>query len=180
MSGIQLRIQYLRLIHNFCDKECNDYFGRRELLSESEKNFVLTGCIPNEDLKLRPGLLSNIISTLLKQSEDSPYRFWLSSCLESWLRGSSEYEQTYCAKSGLIGFLVEYVLDSKLHCAGSLQTAFDLLGELCKGNIVTLEMILQYMDEELFERLMRTAISNLVDSNVCIRALLLTTERIRA
>ena len=147
-------------------------------MSESEKKFILGGCTPYVGLVLRSGLLSNIISTLLEQAEDSPYRFWLSSCLESWLRGSSEDEQVYCAKSGLIDFLVDYVLGNKLHCAGNLQTAFDLLGELCKGNIVTLQMVLQTMDEERFERLMSVVISNLVDSNVFIRALLLTTERI--
>ena len=149
-------------------------------MSESERIFVLGGCIPHGNLTLRPGLLSNIISTLLSQPEDSPYRFWLSSCLEAWLRGSSEYEQIYSAKSGLVAFLVDYVLDNRLQCAGNFQTAFDLLGELCKGNIVTLEMILHDMDEERFEKLMKVAISNLVDSNVFIRALLLTTERMRA
>jgi len=75
--------------------------------------------------------------------------------------------------------LVEDLLDDRLHSAGSLQTAFDLLGELCKGNVSSLTMLLEALGtEERFQRLMSVASTNLVDSNVFIRALLLSVERI--
>jgi len=74
---------------------------------------------------------------------------------------------------------VEYVLsNNQLYCSGRLQTAFDLLGELCKGNTETLNVLLDLLDGDRFERLMNVAVSHLVDSNVFIRALLLSVERI--
>ena len=66
----------------------------------------------------------------MSESDESPYRFWLASCIEAFLRGSSPREQLFVAQSGLLQHLVEEVSTPKLHCAGVLQTSFDLLGEL--------------------------------------------------
>jgi len=176
-----LRVQYLRLLHNFCDRECDNHEGRRQLLSESEEMFInRTYESKRKNVKLRDGLLMKIILAFRNEPDDSDCRFWLATCTESWLRGSSPKEQTYCAKSGLLRFLVNYVLSNQLYCSGRLQTAFDLLGELCKGNIENLYTLLNFLDEDCFERLMDVAVSNLVDSNVFIRALLLSVERVLA
>ncbi|CAN0494178.1 unnamed protein product, partial [Discosporangium mesarthrocarpum] len=43
-------------------------------------------------------------------------------------------EQLFVAGSGLLAHLVKEVTTDGLQCPGALQTAFDLLGELCKGN----------------------------------------------
>lgn len=43
-------------------------------------------------------------------------------------------EQLFIAGGGLLGHLVQEITSDGVWCAGSLQTAFDLLGELCKGN----------------------------------------------
>lgn len=175
-----LRIQYLRLLHNFCDRECDSHMGRQQLLSDSERAFIHGGCDLNSGVQLHSGLLTKVITAFRKEPEDSDCRFWLATCSESWLRGSSPKEQTFCAKSGLLRFLVDYVLSNQLYCSGRLQTAFDLLGELCKGNTETLYALLDFLDEDRFERLMNVAVSHLVDSNVFIRALLLSVERILA
>lgn len=182
-----LRIQYLRLLHNFCDRECDSHTGRRQLLSPSEQTFISSGCNHHSTIhttasfRLHPGLLTKLITAFRLEPEDSDCRFWLATCSESWLRGSSPKEQTFCAKSGLLRFLVEYVLsNNQLYCSGRLQTAFDLLGELCKGNTETLGVLLEFLDGDRFERLMNVAVSHLVDSNVFIRALLLSVERILA
>lgn len=179
-----LRVQYLRLLHNFCDRDSDNYYGRRLLLAPSERSFVFSDeCDPTSvrrPLSGRKGLLSKIIIAYKCEADDSPYKFWLASCTESYLRGSSPREQWFAARSsGLLEYLVEDLLDDRLHTAGTLQTAFDLLGELCKGNVSSLTMLLETLGtEERFQRLMSVAATNLVDSNVFIRALLLSVERI--
>lgn len=50
----------------------------------------------------------------------------------SWCR--STQEQLFISGSGLLPHLVKEITSNGMWCAGSLQTAFDLLGELCKGN----------------------------------------------
>lgn len=177
-----LCVQYLRLLHNFCDRDCDNYNGRRLLLSNTERRYIFEEChigSPTSDIsKLSPGLLSKIITAFVGESDESPYRFWLASCVESYLRGASSIEQVFVAKTGLVEHLVDDITSQRLHCAGSLQTSFDLLGELCKGNIDVLRLLVGYLDtEEKFRKLMSVASSNLVDSNVFIRSLLLSLER---
>lgn len=182
-----LRVQYLRLLHNFCDRDCDNYAGRRLLLSPSEREYVFGPPVQRRTSsgrmrrdRLRPGLFSKIISAFIREPDDSPYKFWLASCAESYLRGSSPKEQMFAVESGLLSHLVDDVLTDRLHCAGSLQTAFDLLGELCKGNVDALHVLVGGLDEERFRRLMSVAAANLVDSNVFMRALLLSVERVTA
>jgi len=185
--GSALRIQFLRLLHNFCDRDCDNYHGRRLLLSPEERYYLFSqGGHPIHDdpdhlnVPSRKGLLSKIIVAYKTEQDDSPYKFWLASCTESYLRGSSPQEQWYAARSsGLLEHLLDDVLDDRLHCAGNLQTAFDLLGELSKGNAHSLRMLLEYIKtERRFQRLMSVATANLVDSNVFVRALLLSIERV--
>lgn len=168
-----LCVQYLRLLHNFCDRDCDNYSGRRMLLSQSERAFIFesrTGPVAK-------GLLSKIIEAFINESDESPYRFWLASCIESYLRGSSPEEQVFVAKSGLLFHLMQDITSDRLHCAGSLQTSFDLLGELSKGNTCVVRLLVADLDETKFRKLMSIAAANLVDSNVFIRSLLLSLER---
>jgi len=174
-----LCVQYLRLLHNFCDRDCDNYEGRRLLLSDSERAVVFLDGNSNGDVP-QPGLLSKIIGAFMGESDESPYRFWLASCIESYLRGSSPEEQLFVAKSGLMDHLVRDVSSERLHCAGSLQTSFDLLGELGKGNAEAFKLLVSELDEEAFRKLMGVAATNLVDSNVFIRSLLLSLERLSA
>jgi hypothetical protein len=175
-----LCVQYLRLLHNFCDRDCDNYAGRRLLLSDAERKFMFAGP-PDADYdisNLAPGLLAKIIAAFIGESDESPYRFWLASCVESYLRGSSSVEQVFVARTGLLKHLISDVTSQRLHCAGSLQTSFDLLGELCKGNAEVMRLLVIDLDEDSFRKLMSVAAANLVDSNVFIRSLLLSLERI--
>ena len=175
-----LCVQYLRLLHNFCDRDCDNYAGRRLLLSDDERKFIFEHSpdMPYDISDLQPGLLCKIIAAFIGESDESPYRFWLASCVESYLRGSSPAEQVFVARSGLLQHLIDDITSERLHCAGSLQTSFDLLGELCKGNSEVLRLLVHDLDEESFRKLMSVAAANLVDSNVFIRSLLLSLERI--
>ena len=173
-----MSVQFLRLLHNFCDRDCDNHNVRRLLLSRAEREVIFSNSgrlVPANDVQ--PGLLSKVIRAFMTESDDSPYRFWLASCVESYLRGSSTQEQLFVAQSGLLLHLVEHVTSDRLHCAGSLQTSFDLLGELCKGNCELLQLLMSCLDELSFHRLMNVAASNLVDSNVFIRSLILSIER---
>lgn len=182
-----LSVQYLRLLHNFCDRDCDNYSARRLLLSKAEREYIFSDANWQEEEQafvrrnLEPGLFSKVLQAFCHESDDSPYRFWLASCAESYLRGSSPHEQWFAAKSGLLHHLVEDVLSDRLHCAGSLQTSFDLLGEVCKGNAEVLHLLtVKLEDDDQFSKLFSKAASNLVDSNVFLRSLLLTMERISA
>mmetsp|Transcript_28770 Transcript_28770/g.81152 ORF Transcript_28770/g.81152 Transcript_28770/m.81152 type:complete len:672 (+) Transcript_28770:1-2016(+) len=176
-----LCVQYLRLLHNFCDRDCDNYEGRRLLLSQAERSFifdVLPNSAQSDISHLPPGLLSKVITAFMGELDESAYRFWLASCVESYLRGSSGTEQVFVAHTGLLDHLIEDIASERLHCAGSLQTSFDLLGELCKGNAQVLGLLVNNLDEEKFRKLMSVAAANLVDSNVFIRSLILSMERI--
>lgn len=169
-----LCVQYLRLLHNFCDRDCDNYSGRRILLSDDERRFIFEDDMPPSQT---PGLLTLTIKAFCRESDESPYRFWLASCIESFLRGSSSREQEFVACL-LLDHLVKDICSDCLHCSGSLQTSFDLLGEMIKGNSVVLEKLVEQLsDEEAFRKFMSIAASNLVDSNVFIRSTLLTLER---
>jgi Protein of unknown function (DUF3689) len=177
-----LCVQYLRLLHNFCDRDCDNYPGRHSLLSPSERALIFR----KDDVETfnanppEQGLLSKIVEAFALESDESPYRFWLASCIESYLRGSSPGEQVFVARSGLLMHLVDDITSERLHCAGSLQTSFDLLGELCKGNNEVLTLLVSDLNEESFRKFMSVAAANLVDSNVFIRSLWLTLERLSA
>merc|ERR1711935_40426 len=103
MGESALCVQYLRLLHNFCDRDCDNYNGRRLLLSPAERGFIFEDChigsTPREISSLSPGLLSKVIAAFVGESDESPYRFWPASCVESYLRGSSSVEQVFVAKT---------------------------------------------------------------------------------
>jgi hypothetical protein len=173
-----LCVQFLRLVHNFCDRDVDNYSGRQLLLSQDEIAVIAGARSKDDELSVSPGLLSKIAEAFMRESDESPYRFWLASCIESFLRGSSPKEQVFVAKSGLLEHLVDEISSVKLHCAGNLQTSFDILGELAKGNPHVVRMMMSVLDESRFRKLFSVATSNLVDSNVFIRSLILTVERL--
>ena len=182
-----LRVQYLRVLHNYCDRDSDNYFECREMLSEDERRYL--DLKPNSrkgDYSCfdrhsphpsKRGLLYKLVQVLMKEPADSQYRFWLASCIEAFLRGSTDIERMYVARYGLMDFLSDEILSDKLRCAGSLQTSFDLLGELVKGDSTVLAYFVKRLSEEKFERLMSVSTANLVDSNVFVRSLLISLER---
>lgn len=175
-----LRVQFLRLVHNYADRDCENSRHKHLLLSPEERR-RLSAWDPTTPMCTRPpwgpdvpkGLLSKIVAVLMRESGDSIYRFWLSSCVESFLRGSSAKEQLFVVETGLLQHLLTEILSPGLKLAGNLQTAFDLLGELSKCNRRVLEKIEAALSEEEFGRLFKVVSSSLIDSNVFIRSLLL-------
>ncbi|EWM28574.1 Protein of unknown function DUF3689 [Nannochloropsis gaditana] len=198
-----LRVQFLRAVHNALDRDWEEEGERGE---ESSRRLALSEWEWAQVQALRQGralegsgggkvggrsgggcsLISKTVQTLVSEKEDSPYRFWLCSCLEAFLRASpADGAQLFLACWGeegraptLLPFLVEQILAEGGQCGGSAQMAFDLLGEVVKGSrrvLGRLEGDLAGM-EDGFERLMEAVQARVVDSNVFMRAVLLTVE----
>jgi len=148
-----LKIQFLRLIHNFCDRDyTNDNTSKLLLLSPDEltllKEMKTTSSTTTTNIEMthsNRGLLLKIIDTLITQPSDSIYRFWLSSCVEAFLRRATIEEQLFVARTPLLGFLLKEILDTgaSFRAQGSFQSAFDLLGEMTKANWQTLQLLNQ-------------------------------------
>ncbi|ETV79019.1 hypothetical protein, variant 1 [Aphanomyces astaci] len=170
-----LKIQFLRLIHNFCDRDVQDHTNKLLLLSPAEQHSVRTGD-RLDPARRGKGLLCKIIDVLVLQPADSIYRFWLASCVESFLRRSSPAEQLFVARTPLLAALLKEILSCGFRPSGSLQSAFDLLGEMTKNNPTTLVLFSDSMDDVQFASFMQVVVSNLVDSNVFVRSMLLSVE----
>lgn len=180
-----LRVQYLRLVHNSYDRDFLGDSNKMALLSPAERE-VLDRCSSPSEVSMDGffigsrdrGIFTRIVQTLLKEPVESVYRFWLSSCLESFLRGSGPKEQVFIAISGILSYTVTHIVDTGIRPSASanLQTAFDLLGELVKGNHHTIEMVDSALGDTNFERFMDAVMSNLVDSNVFVRSLYLSID----
>lgn len=180
-----LRVQYLRLVHNSYDRDFLGNSYKVLLLSTAEKE-LLNRCKSPGEVSLQGffigssdrGIFTRIVHTLLKEPVESVYRFWLSSCLESFLRGSGADEQVFIAISGILSYTVKHIVDMGIRpsATANLQTAFDLLGELVKGNQHTIEMVDSALGETNFSRFMDAVMSNLVDSNVFVRSLYLSID----
>jgi Trpc4-associated protein len=143
-----LRVQYLRLVHNFYDRDFLGNPNKKLVLTPAESMFIAKCSYPEqasrEGLFLTGkdrGLISQIITTLLKEPTDSIYRFWLSSCLEAFLRGSGPEEQLFVALSGALNHTVSHIVDMGVRPSVNLQTSFDLLGEMLKTNEYTVGML---------------------------------------
>ena len=174
-----LRIQYLRLVHNFYDRDFIHCSSKLTMLTEYERrcSLELRGntsiseiCIPLENR----GLLTMLMRVLMKEPTDSIYRFWLSSCLEAFLRGSRQQEQVFVMRCGLMRFLVDTIMNKNRTQKTNMQTAYDLLGELVKYNIQGLCALDSLFDVTSWPKFTSLLLLNLVDSNVFIRSLYLT------
>jgi len=96
-------------VHNFCDRDCENNSHKFLLLSPEERRMLQEGRT-DPDPGAPRGLLTKIIHVLMQERADSIYRFWLASCVESYLRGSCPEEQVFVAKTGLLGHLITEIL----------------------------------------------------------------------
>jgi hypothetical protein len=76
---------------------------------------------PREPLAERAeaGLVTKVLAVLLQQPPGSKYRFWLSSCVEAFLRGADPLHQAFVARSGLLEHLLREVptgISKRLAC----------------------------------------------------------------
>eukprot|EP00245_Coleochaete_scutata_P010481 TRINITY_DN3673_c0_g3_i1.p1 TRINITY_DN3673_c0_g3~~TRINITY_DN3673_c0_g3_i1.p1 ORF type:complete len:571 (+),score=78.65 TRINITY_DN3673_c0_g3_i1:210-1715(+) len=200
-----LKIQYLRLLHNFCDRDGSNRKNKDLLIERpvrpSSSSEVGSSSTPStmkgmteqlyatstakgmaEQLHARiegKGLMEKVLRLLMDEPCDSVYRFWLASCVEAFLRGSDPRDQEYVASTGLMEHLLEEILKGGFKCAPTLQINFDLLGELIKFNPCLFARFNRLLRGKQFDRLVEVIVTHLVDSNVFIRAVILSLEAFR-
>jgi hypothetical protein len=169
-----LKIQFLRLIHNFCDRDYSDNTSKLLLLSPHELEMLKEPDMDPIDLSHPDkGLLCKIIRTLIDQPADSIYRFWLSSCVEAFLRRAAPNEQLFVARTPLLKSLVDEILSGGAYRAqGSFQSSFDLLGEMTKGNWQTLQLFHRLLDDVEFGSFMGTFMIVMGRFQICVLTVL--------
>jgi len=181
--GTALRVQYLRLVHNFFDSDFMFNSNKKLMLSQSERTLMrvnhgrslLTADFLDYKQK---GLMTRLIAIHQSENVEAPYKFWLSLCIEAYARGSTGPEQIFLARSGTISFVVKMITGLKL--AGNqsqiLQSNFDLLGELVRYNKVCIDVLNSSLDDIQFTQFMDVVLNNLVESNVFLTALYVSLE----
>lgn len=221
------RIQLLRIIINFCDRDSTNNDNKDLLISKEEKDllysqFIEKGLVSHnsfiDDIHKdkssleaalnemsfesnsaygtffegkvliqnafekveNKGLLNKIITLLRKFHGNSNYHFWLASCVESFLRGFNYTHQIFVAHSGLLHSLVNQILSGQITKSNNVQISYDLIGEIVKFNrynIIFLEQLCKQFEWD--ELLPKKLAQNVVDSNVFVRSMLLSYERIK-
>ncbi|ELU14681.1 hypothetical protein CAPTEDRAFT_176924 [Capitella teleta] len=186
---VALKIQFLRLVHSFCDH--SDY--KHLLLSKSELNevkrinirqkfiykFVLIFALQRSMMcRGSKGLLTKVVDVMKKEPTASTFRFWLARAVESYLRGSTSYcDQIFLLRRGLLQHIAGNIVEHDIRPKEILQSSFDLLGELIKFNFDAFGMFDQVLNTDTkFEKFISTVKRSLVDSNMFIRALILSFE----
>jgi len=218
-----IRIQLLRVIINFCDRDTPNMHSKDLFVTQEERKVLyrqviskalkahhvnyqeancgdLNGYIdqmtldPNNNEEIfftdeaimtnafegvqDKGLLHKIIILISKSHPNSNYRFWLASCVEAFLRGSNTIYQIFVAHTGLFYDLVEKILEKKTTKANNIQISYDLVGEIIKFNkynVILLDKICERFG--WLKLLPYHASLNLIDSNVFLRALILSYEK---
>lgn len=83
-------------------------------------------------------------------------------------------------RSGAVKIIVRDIQSAHAKEDTSLQTSFDLLSELVKYNKRTLLIVESSMSEEEFNSVCAHVLKNIVESNVFVRALILSMHRFQA
>lgn len=171
-----LKIQYLRLIHNFCDRDSCNRANKQLLLRPRNSKDGSSIWNKNGEQKESEGLIVKILKVLVNEPEESLYRFWLASCVEAFLRGADNKDQEYVASTGLMEHLVNEILKGGFRCAPLLQINFDLLGELIKFNKALFRELNRLLPGTKFDQFVEILVANLVDSNVFVRSVVLSVD----
>ena len=200
---VALKIQFLRLVHSFCDH--SDF--KHLLMSRSE--FEELGRIqpPTVPAVVRPplkspaespafsqdapvvpdcslmckgtqGLLTKIVEVLKKEPTTSTFRFWLCRAVESYLRGGTSYsDQIFLLRRGLLAHITASLIQTEVRQKETIQSSFDLLGEMVKFNFDACKQMDSILNSESkLKKGMIMVNNNLIDSNMFIRAMVLACD----
>lgn len=182
-----LKIQFLRLVHSFCDRHENKHLlltprevdELQDLYVQNDLEVPESLSSTNRDLCCsgEKGLLTKILETLIECPITAPLRFWLSRAIEGFLRGRASIgDQLFLIKRGLLEHLVDHITSDELKPKEILQSSFDLLGELMKFNPFAFKRFDVAISDKQFEKFVSILTSNVVDSNMLIRCLVLSQE----
>ncbi|PIK50045.1 putative short transient receptor potential channel 4-associated protein isoform X2 [Apostichopus japonicus] len=145
----------------------------------SQANIPVCESVKNVDKNLLcnspKGILTRLVEVTKSEPEDSPFRFWLARAVESFLRGKTSFaDQTFLLRRVYLRHLLETENKSK----EVIQSYFDLLAELMKFNIGAYQRFKRssQMKRRSFKKFMHIVHSNIVDSNMFVRCLVLSLE----
>jgi len=189
---VALKIQFLRLVHSFCDhseykhllmSRCEwDELRRipRLLAPPSQSSEDNTPPQPDPALMCRGtnGLLTKIVEVLKKEPATSTFRFWLCRAVESYLRGGTSYaDQIFLIRRGLLQHITASLIQAEVRQKETIQSSFDLLGEMVKFNFDACKQMDSILNSESkLKKGMVMVNNNLVDSNMFIRAMVLACD----
>merc|ERR1719186_1793074 len=195
---VALKIQFLRLVHSFCDH--SDY--KHLLMSRCEWEELgripaspspalpphsqalepepSTQVVPDARLMCRgtQGLLTKIVEVLKKEPTTSTFRFWLCRAVESYLRGGTSYsDQIFLLRRGLLQHITASLIQTEVRQKETIQSSFDLLGEMVKFNFDACKQMDSILNSESkLKKGMIMVNNNLIDSNMFIRAMVLACD----
>ena len=200
---VALKIQFLRLVHSFCDH--SDF--KHLLMSRCEWDEIgripapptpavvrpapepgtepLTGqepapVVPDSSIMCRgtQGLLTKIVEVLKKEPTPSTFRFWLCRAVESYLRGGTSYaDQIFLLRRGLLQHITASLIQTEIRQKETIQSSFDLLGEMVKFNYDACRQMHTILNNESkLKKAMIMVNNNLIDSNMFIRAMVLACD----
>ena len=179
--GTALRVQYLRLVHNFFDSDFLFNNNKKLLLSKAERKLLNT--LPGRNLldasyfhNKQRGLMNELMIIHKSDKVETPFKFWLSLCIEAYARGSTGQEQIFLARGGIVSALLQIIRENRTNATQTLQSTFDLLGEVVRFNKLCIELVNGAMDDMEFTQFMDVVLSNLVEGNVFLTALYVSLE----
>jgi Trpc4-associated protein len=176
------RIQFLQLLMNLCEVD-SEAASLKELLLTREELVAVqhgmdAGDFSGRNLARLPvssqGLMHLILIEFLNPVLEQNYRYWMSSVIESFLRGSVPLHQAMVVQAGLLSHVSKSILDETSQSVHGLQSSFDLLGEIIKFNPALVLQLEAALGCDGIENLTRICSSHLVESNMFLRSLLLT------
>ena len=128
--------------------------------------------------EIKKGLLTRILDRIMATKLNSNNRFWVYSCVETFLRGSNFKNQMFVVFSGVLYKLINDVLKiNEILNSTSAQITYDFLGEVMKYNIIgVLGLDIICRKRKILKSVLENIGSKVVDSNVFFRGLFLSFE----
>jgi Trpc4-associated protein len=177
-----LRIQLLQLVMNMCEVDSESASLKASLITRDEciavQHGLDAGIFNGRELAEVPpaswGLVHLILIEFVHPQLEQNYRYWMSSVIESFLRGSIPLHQAMVAQAGILSHVCKSILDETSQSVHGLQSSFDLLGEIIKFNPALVLQLELTLGRDGSDNLTRICSSHLVESNMFLRSLLLT------
>jgi len=138
----------------------------------------------NEDYNKRNkhGVLVKLVHSLKHECPTSAVRFWITRALEAFLRGEIiTLNQIFLLKHNLVEDTLNLLISGCLITSNMVtQGCLDFLSTLTKFNVEAFERCNKTLDcSHKINTLMNLAQQNLVDSNMFIRVVILTSEHVK-
>eukprot|EP00040_Diaphanoeca_grandis_P022110 m.118286 g.118286 ORF g.118286 m.118286 type:complete len:879 (+) comp28650_c0_seq3:163-2799(+) len=190
----RLKRQFLALTRHYCHTG-NEHWKRRTMYSALElshlrtlaEEYELENC-EFEELPLdcqntlcqgNKGLLSRLAHTYMHEDCNEEDLRLLAKSIEGYLRGAPTVDRLFLIKQGFLKSCVSNLLTEAAaeNRQETLQSLLDLLGALVKNSSIALNILDDLLCDTQFEAIMSLVTSNLIGSNVFLRALCLTVHR---